>query len=98
MLKNSKVLQHGKPFYLANLVYFYNLSRALRYSNCLLLNVPEIRTVMGQHSFTFAASTIWNSLPYNLRAYPNISIFCSKPAQDSFLSSLEVIICTIDVL
>ena len=73
-----KVLKHGQPSYLADLVSFYKPSRSLRSSNSLLLVVPDIRTAMGRRSFTYAAPTIWNALPLHLRSCPTISSFCSK--------------------
>lgn len=77
-LLTFKVLNFRKPAYLADLLSFYQPSRTLRSSNSLLLNIPNIRTSVGRRSFSFAAPTIWNSLPLHLRSCSSISYFCNK--------------------
>jgi hypothetical protein len=71
-----KTLQIGKPSYLADLLIPYRPSRVLRSSSSNLLSIPDIRTSHGRRSFSFAAPTIWNSLPNNLRSCPTLSSFC----------------------
>ena len=73
-----KVLLHGQPSYLADLISLYRPLRTLRSSDSLLLAVPDIRTAMGRRSFSYAAPTIWNALPLHLRSCSTISSFCSK--------------------
>jgi hypothetical protein len=73
-----KVLQHGQPSYLADLISFYKPSRTLRSSDSLLLAVPDIRTAMGRRSFSYAAPTVWNALPLHIRSSPSISSFSCK--------------------
>ena len=73
-----KVLQYGQPSYLADLISFYKPTRTLRSSDSLLLAVPDIRTAMGRRSFSYAAPTVWNALPFHLRSCSNISSFCSN--------------------
>ena len=73
-----KVLQYGQPSYLADLISFYKPTRTLRSSDSLLLAVPDIRTAMGRRSFSYAAPTVWNALPFYLRSCSNISSFCSN--------------------
>src|SRR5438132_506807 len=70
-----KVLQYGQPFYLADFISFYKPTRSLHF---LLLAVPDIRTAMGRRSFSYAAPTVWNALPFHLRSCSNISSFCSN--------------------
>ena len=39
------------------------------------LKIPYIKSKQGEHSFSFAAPTIWNSLPAHLRTCTSITIF-----------------------
>ena len=77
-LLTFKVLQFGKPSYLADLVTLYRPSRTLRSTNSFLLSVPKIHSTVGRRSFSFAAPTIWNSLPLHLRSCLSFTSFCSK--------------------
>ena len=73
-----KVLLHGQPSYLADLISLYRPLRTLRSSDSLLLAVHDIRTAMGRRSFSYAAPTIWNALPLHLRSCSTIYSFGSK--------------------
>ena len=73
-----KTLHYNAPVYLANLLHAYTPSRALRSSTQHLLSVPNIKSSIGCRSFSFAAPTIWNSLPLELRASPTPQLFLSK--------------------
>jgi hypothetical protein len=73
-----KTLQNNKPSYLLDLLKPYTPSRSLRSSNTHLLEVPFIKTALGRRSFSFAAPTIWNSLPLPLRTSQSLQIFTSK--------------------
>ena len=56
-------------------------NRTLRSSNVLLLKVPRFKNkTLGARTFAYAAATLWNSLPLEIRAIDNI---------DSFKSSLK---------
>jgi hypothetical protein len=73
-----KVLTFNEPSYLHDLLTPYKPStRSLRSSDKNLLVVPNIKSVRGQRSFSFAAPTIWNSLPLHLRLCNSLSVFRS---------------------
>ena len=70
---------HGlAPPYLADLLTHYTPPRSLRSANKLLLLVPSINSAAGRRSFSFAAPTVWNSLPFHLRSCDSLSVFCSQ--------------------
>ena len=70
-----KTLHFQQPTYLLDLLSPYNPTRTLRSSNQNLLSVPDIRSSTGRRSFYFAAPTVWNSLPLNLRNADSLSSF-----------------------
>ena len=72
-----KTLQNFQPSYLSDLLIPYTPSRNLRSLDKHLLTVPDIRSANGRRSFTFAAPTIWNSLPIALRSCPSLPTFLS---------------------
>ena len=73
-----KALHFSKPSYLTELLHPYHPSRKLRSSDTNLLVIPDIRTSIGRRSFSFAAPTVWNSLPQSLRSCSNLTSFCRK--------------------
>ena len=73
-----KVINYRKPSYQAELIPSYQPSRDLRSSGTNLLSVPNIRSSIGRRSFSFAAPTIWNSLPPDLRSCACITTFQGK--------------------
>lgn len=77
-LLTFKTLRFGKPSYLSEILLPYRPSRALRSTDANLLSVPNILTSLGRRSFSYAAPTIWNSLPANLRSCFSLSTFSSK--------------------
>ena len=57
----------------------YELSCPLRSSNENLLKIPKRNLKsFGQHSFSFMAPSLWNSLPATLRNVPTLSQFKSQ--------------------
>jgi len=62
--------------YLDSLVARKLLSCTLRSQDTNLLAVPRTKTVFGSHSYHVAASTVFNSLPQDIRLTDNISTFC----------------------
>jgi len=72
-----KALHFNKPYYLTNLVFYYQPSRSLCSADSHLLTVPDIRTELGRHSFSYAAPNVWNSLQLHVRSCPTLSLFCS---------------------
>src|ERR1700730_10527351 len=69
-----KVLNFAKLSYLSELISSYQPTRSLRLSGTNLLKVSDIQTEIGRRSFSYAASTIWNSLPQDLRSCTSITI------------------------
>src|ERR1700730_879772 len=63
-----KVLNFAKPSYLYGLISSYQPTHSLRSSGINLLKVPDIRTKIGTRSFSYAAPTLRNSLPQDLRS------------------------------
>ena len=72
-----KTLQNRQPSYLLDLLHPHIPSRDTRSSHAHLLTVPDIRSNSGRRSFSYAAPTIWNSLPLELRKSKSLSIFRS---------------------
>jgi hypothetical protein len=73
-----KTLLYHQPSYLLDLITPYVPTRNLRSADKSLLTVPNIRSANGRPSFSFAAPTIWNSLPLPLRLSPTLSLFLSQ--------------------
>jgi len=65
-------------------------SRTLRSSDTNLLSVPRIRTCFGSRSFSVAAPTIWNSLPFDIRNSCSIASFHRKLKTFYFSTSSHV--------
>jgi hypothetical protein len=72
-----KTQQTQLPSYLSDLLTPYKPSRHLRSASQHLLVVPNIKTAAGRRSFSYAAPTIWNSLPIHIRSSPTITSFRS---------------------
>ena len=71
----------ASPNYLNELLCKYETGRSLRSKQKCLLYVPQTATKSyGERSFSFAAPTLWNSLPYSLKTASSI---------DSFKASLK---------
>ena len=86
-----KTLHNRKPSCLFQLLNPYVPTRNLRSLDKNLLTIPDIRSANGRRSFAFAAPTIWNSLPFQLRTCPTLAVFvrpenASLPALDIFFS------------
>jgi len=73
-----KTLKCQQPSYLSDLLIPYIPTRNLRSSDKLLLIAPDIRSENGRRSFSFAAPSIWNSLPLSLRSCPTLPLFLSS--------------------
>ena len=60
------------------MVSLYRPGHSLRAANSLLLTVPRVRLDRyGARSFSFAAPTVWNSLPLDLRKFSDVNSFSS---------------------
>jgi Reverse transcriptase (RNA-dependent DNA polymerase)/Endonuclease/Exonuclease/phosphatase family len=72
-----KTLNFKQPSYLTELIKVQDYPRNLRSSNKRQLLVPFIKTAQGRRAFSYAAPTIWNSLPLSLRFCQSITSFHS---------------------
>ena len=64
------------PSYLSASLCTYQTSRTLRSSIEKLLKIPKRKLKsVGDHSVSFIAPTVWNSLPASLRNLPTLSDF-----------------------
>ena len=64
------------PVYLKDHVTVYEPARTLRSENTMLVVQPKVRTkTYGERRFDKAASTLWNSLPNNIRHAQSIEAF-----------------------
>ena len=64
------------PIYLSDLLLVHTLKRNLcSSSDNRILCIPKLRKTFGHRSFSFAAPTIWNSLPSELRHTDSIQKF-----------------------
>jgi hypothetical protein len=73
-----KTLHYKQPLYLSQLLTCYTPFRDLRSSDQYLLTVPFVETEIGRRAFSFAAPTVWNSLPLSLRSSSSINTFLSS--------------------
>ena len=74
VLITFKALHGLAPFYITEMLQPYKPSSSKR-----LLSVPSAKLKKyGCRSFSFAAPTIWNSLPQPIRNYDDISDFKSS--------------------
>ena len=73
-------LSSAAPNYLTELLRIYKPTCLLRSSSdTSILCIPTVRThSLGQRSFSYAAPTVWNTLPYEIRSSNTISSFRSS--------------------
>ena len=72
-----KTITFKQSTYLCELLTPYLQTRTLRSSDKNLLSVPNIKPEYGRRSFSYAAPTVWNSLPLSLRTSSTLSPFCT---------------------
>ena len=79
LLLTFKALNNLAPCYISNLLHLYTLSRLLRSSSKLQLQVPpSILKTYGDRSFSVSAPKLWNCLLDFIRHSPNVSTFKSS--------------------
>ena len=79
MCLTFKALHNRTPSYLVDIHHLYHPTRSLRSSHHQLLTVPRMnRKNAGERSFAYAAPSLWNKLPLELRMIDNYSCFKSK--------------------
>ena len=77
-LLSFKCLNGLAPSYLSDLISLYCPNRPLRSASSLDFSVPRMRlSRVGERSFVFAAPTVWNSLPPDLRSRSSLESFSS---------------------
>ena len=62
---------HKKPLHTCN-------TRSSSYTMPLLNRPPHSKATLGDHSFSFASSSVWNSIPNDVRCAPSLSSFKSR--------------------
>src|SRR5438445_726552 len=77
-LITHKVLATHQPQYLADIMTPYQPVRELRSSSQLKLAGRTTKKVVGTRAFSCSSTTVWNSLPQQLRAVTNLSTFKSR--------------------
>ena len=60
-------LQHNNPIYLRRLLTFPTNRQSTRSSSVVTLFKPSVKLATAKRSFSFAAPTLWNSLPSHMR-------------------------------
>ena len=78
-----KSIHNNAPQHLRSLITPYTPSRNLRSINKDLLVEPKIKKSYGSRSFKYAASTIWNDLPDDIKESDTVDKF--KKLLKSFL-------------
>ena len=74
-----KALHDAAPSYITDLIKPYTPGRLLRSSNQFLLSTSKFNLkTYGGRSFTIAALSVWNALPFELRSCKSLSSFKSK--------------------
>jgi len=72
-----QTLQHHSPSYLHELLTPHSARRSLRSSYQNQLIVPRIDSANGRRSFSYAAPSVWNSLPPSIRSLDSYQSFRS---------------------
>ena len=92
MLLTFNCLKGKAPVYLRDMVERYMPERTLRSSNALLLKVPRFKNkTLGARTFAYAAASIWNSLPREIRFIDNIYSFKLSLKTHSFKSAYDIL-------
>ena len=72
-----KALFSHQPPYLSSLLHPYlpTHSHSLRSSGQQLLAIPRCTTEFGRRSFSYAAPSVWNNIPIEIRSTSSIALF-----------------------
>ena len=76
------------PAYLSDLLHVYSPSRQIRSaSDSRTLRIPHIKTkTFGHRSYSYAAPSVWNSLPREIRHNQSTTAFKTAPKTHIFRS------------
>ena len=67
------------PSYFTDMLHRKPLhTRSSSYTMHLLNRPPHSKATLGDHSFSFASSSVWNSIPNDVRCAPSLSSFKSR--------------------
>ena len=67
------------PSYVTDMLHKKSLHTHFRSYTMPLLNRPaNSKTTLGDRSFSFASSSVWNSIPNDVRCAPSLSSFSSR--------------------
>jgi hypothetical protein len=70
-----KILNKKSSMYINDLFVYKESRYSFRKTNTV--EVPQVRTTYGLHSFRFAGATLWNELPNELQNVSSLSQFKS---------------------
>ena len=70
-----KTLHFNQPSYLTELLITKTPSRSLRFLCQHKLKIPFIKSKQDERAFSFAAPTVWNSLPHHLRTCTSTTFY-----------------------
>ena len=83
-----KALSTNQPSHLSSLLHPYLPTRTLRSADQHYLAIPRCSTEFGKRAFSYAAPSIWDRIPLEIRSSPSIDSF--KRKLKSHLFSLPV--------
>jgi len=88
-LKLLSYSQSASSSYLSSLINFNNRTRPLHSFSLNFLHLPFSDKAIARKAFPFTATTVWNSIPQNIRLLPSIGSFkrSLKTRLFSFLAS-----------
>ena len=88
-----KALHGAAPSFITDLIKPYTPGRLLRSSNQFLLSTSKFNLkTYGGWSFTIAAPSVWNALPFELRSCNSPSSFKSKLKTWLFKIGYDVVV------
>ena len=70
-INNVTDMLHKKPLHTCN-------TRSSSYTLPLLNRTAHGKATLGDRSFSFASSSVWNSIPNDIRCAPSLSSFKSR--------------------
>jgi len=81
-----KALHGRSPVYLRDMLQMYTPGSTLRSQNTQLLVVPKMRTTAyGNRCFSYAAPSLWNALPADIRKSKTTETFKKRLKTQYFL-------------
>jgi hypothetical protein len=82
-----KALHGSSPSYISSMLNLYKPTRHLRSESQQLLRKPPVSTAsFGHRTFSFAASTLWNKLPFDIKEATSLECFKTRLKTHLFAS------------